>query len=190
MNLRVITPTVGDVVSLETVKEHLRIDLNDENALLQSYLAAAVEQAEGLSWRALLTQTLEYAVDVWPADGILKLPRPPLQSVTSVKYYDEDGTEHSWTDFRVNARSEPGTIYFNDVPNDSLDPAGGAIVVRYIAGYTSPELVPNTIVQGILMTVGHWYENREATTGNNYQVFVVPNGPKEALMNERPQGLH
>lgn len=187
MHLRVITPPVNELVSLETIKEHLRIDLTEEHALLQSYLAAAVEQAEGLTRRAFLTQTLLYSVDAWPSSGVLKLPRPPLQSVDSVIYFDVDGNEHLWTDYRVNTRSEPGAIYFNNTPSEELDPSGGAIEIQYIAGYASPAEVPQTITQALLMTIGHWYENRESTTGNNYQVFEVPNGPREALLNERAE---
>ena len=189
MNLRVITPPAEEPVSLETVKEHLRIDLDTEDALLELYLATAREKAEGLAWRAFITQTLELILDEWPADGFLKLPRPPLQSVVSVKYLDKDGVEATWTDYQVDARSEPGKIYFKSTPSTALYPSG-AIAVRFTAGYgDAPTDVPQTMSQAMLMLIGHWYENREATTGNNYQVFEVPLGPKRALINERPEGL-
>src|SRR5574341_1423176 len=117
MNLRVITPPATEPVSVETVKSHLRIDLEAEDALLDIYIAAARERGEGLARRAFLTQTLELTVDAWPADGLLKLPRPPLQSVTSVKYLDRNGVEAPWTDYQVDARSEPGQIYFQSFPS-------------------------------------------------------------------------
>lgn len=186
MNLRVITPPSAEPVSIETLREQLRIDLENEEALLGLYLAAAREHAEGLTRRAFMTQTLELLLDAWPAHNLLKLPRPPLQSVTSVKYLDKDGVESTWTDYQVDARSEPGKLYFKTTPSTALYPSG-AIAIRYVAGYASAEAIPQSILQAMLMLVGHMYENREATTGNNFQIYEVPLGPKTALLNERAE---
>jgi uncharacterized phiE125 gp8 family phage protein len=186
MTLRLITPPTVEPVSLETVKQHLRIDTTAEDGLLDLYIAAARERAEGLSRRALIQQTLEAVYDEWPHNNyVLAVPRPPLLSVTSIKYYDDENVEHTWTDYIVDTRSEPGKIIFNSLPGDSLLESGG-VVVRFVAGYgDAPAEVPGTIRQAILMTVGHWYENRETTISGTI-IAEVPDGPKEALMNERP----
>lgn len=183
-SLRTITPPAAEPVSLETVKEHLRIDLDAEDALLETYLAAAREDGEELSRRAFITQTLEMIVDTWPQDGILTVLRPPLQSVTSVKYYDSDNVQHTWTDYIVDADSEPGRIIFNTLPGDALRESG-AIVVRFVAGYgDASEDVPNRIRRAILMLVGHYYENREAVNVGNI-VTVMPLSSKNAFLAER-----
>lgn len=161
MNLRTITPPVIEPVSLETAKLHLRVDHNADDTLITSYIKSARELGEGLARRAFMTQTLELVLDGFPAARALKLPRPPLQSVTSVKYFDTDNVEHTWTDYVVDARSDPGRLIFKSTPSTGLVESG-AVVVRFVAGYgATAASVPGTFVQGILLTVGHWYENRE-----------------------------
>lgn len=176
-SLRTITPPAAEPVSLETVKEHLRIDLDAEDALLEAYLASARDKGEQLARRAFITQTLEMIVDTFPQDGILKVMRPPLQSVTSVKYYDSDNVQHTWTDYIVDADSEPGRIIFNTLPGDALRESG-AIVVRFVAGYgDAGEDVPGSLKQTLLQLVGHWYEHRESMS--------VPVEIRQAFMDER-----
>lgn len=184
MNLRVITPPASEPVSIETVKSHLRVDISDDDALIASYLTTAREKGEGIARRAFVTQTLELVIDDWPGNGVLKLPRPPLQSVSSVRYLDDAGDEHTFTDYLVDARSEPGKIIFKSFPSQKLFPSG-AIAIRFVAGYGAAGSVPNVFVQGILMLVGHWYENREAVTANNFQAYEIPIGPKNLFLSDR-----
>lgn len=185
MNWRVITPPASEPVSTETAKAHLRVDLPDDDTLIVSYIAAARTKGEELARRAFLTQTLELVLDCWPTDGILKLPRPPLQSVESVKYLDSAGVEHTWTDYQTDARSEPGRIFFKSCPGAALFPSG-AITVRFVAGYgDEPAKVPAVFIQGILMLVGHWYENREMVTPNDSQVYPVSLGARQLFLADR-----
>lgn len=161
MNLRVITPPLAELVSLETMKAHLRVDGTFDDALIVAYIQSARELGEGLARRAFLTQTLELTLDTFPADLISKLPRPPLQSVVSVKYRDAANQEFSWTDYLVDARSEPGAIIFKSLPNVTLLESG-AVSIQFIAGYGATALtVPSAFIQGVMLSTAHWYENRE-----------------------------
>jgi uncharacterized phiE125 gp8 family phage protein len=177
-SLRVITPPNPEPVSVETLKEHLRIDLTTEDALLETYLSAAREQGEELSRRAFITQTLEMTVDEWPHHNfVLALLRPPLQSVTSVTYTDIYDVSRTFTDYRVDTASEPGRIIFNSLPGEPLRESG-AITVRYVAGYGDTESdVPGRIKQTLMQLVGHWYEHRESLS--------IPLELKQAFMTER-----
>jgi uncharacterized phiE125 gp8 family phage protein len=40
-----------------------------------------------------------------------------------------------------------------------------AVKVRYVAGWANAAAVPQGIKQWMLLNIGHWYENREASTG-------------------------
>lgn len=176
MNLTVITPPEAEPVSLETVKAHLRVSGSAEDTLLAAYLQAAREMGEGLARRAFMTQTLRLTLDDFPSNAILKLPRPPLQSVDAVTYLDSDEVEHAWTDFTMDARSEPGRIVFNSKPGVSLSESG-AVAVEFTAGYEDAADVPGVFVQAILQTVAVWYENRE--------MGDIPSGAKKLLMSDR-----
>ncbi len=95
------------------------------------------------------------------------MPRPPLISVSSIKYLDLDGTETTVATsvYRVDADSEPGRItldYNQTWPTDKRD-VTNSVIIEHTAGYgASTSAVPEDIRHAILMLIGHWYENREA----------------------------
>jgi len=114
----------------------------------------------------------------------LKIYRPPLQSITSVKYYDSDNIEHTFTDYVADTRNEPGVVIFNTLPGAALLESG-AITVRFVAGYGDNEqAVPSRIKRAILALVGHWYENRETVNVGNI-VNEMPMGSKQTFIAER-----
>lgn len=177
MNLRLITAPAAEPVSVATAKSYLRVDGTDDDTLITSLIKAAREKGEGLSRRAFINQTWEMTIDCWPANYVLQLYRPPLVSVTHVKYTDRDASEATWTDYRVDIKSEPGKILFDSLPGVSLQETGG-ITVRFVAGYGSSESnVPERFKQLILALVGYWYENRESQD--------VPTDIKRAFVAER-----
>lgn len=171
-----IPPSGGLPVSLETVKSFLRVDGTAEDDLITSLILAATEKGEELSRRAFLTQTRTQVFDEWPDDLILKLWRPPLQSVMSVAYVDSDNVAHTWTDFVVDTRSAQGRIIFNTLPGDALQ-VSGAITVTYVCGYGAEADIPERIKTAILQLVAYWHESREL--GN------VPASIKAAFVGER-----
>ncbi|NDA93971.1 MAG: hypothetical protein EBX90_11955, partial [Betaproteobacteria bacterium] len=59
-------PPATEPLSLEEVKEHLRIDSSAEDALLQMYIEAARKVCEHNTARALITQTWETTFDRFP----------------------------------------------------------------------------------------------------------------------------
>lgn len=176
MTLRVITAPTTEPVSVETAKAYLRIDGTQDDALLAILVPAAREKGEQIARRAFTTQTLELTVDAWPANYVLKLLRPPVLSVTSVKYLDWTGAQSTWQLYVVDTQS--GRIVFNSFPGARLL-RSGAITVRYIAGYGATAAdVPQTIKQAILMLTAYWFENREAGG-------AVPDGIRDMFIGER-----
>jgi len=177
MYLRLVTAPSAEPVSLATVKTFLRVDASDEDAMITSLAKAAREHGENLSRRAFITQTWDMTLDAWPIGLRLRVYRPPLQSITSVKYLDSDNIEHTWTDYTVDTRNEPGMIIFNTLPSIALLKSG-AITVRFAAGYgSSGSNVPERIINSILALTAYWYENRES--------HAVPADIKKAFMAER-----
>lgn len=183
MNLRLITAPTTEPVSLETAKAYLRVDDAVDDVVIQGLVSAAREQGEELARRAFVTQTWEQTEDAWPANGVLKLYRPPLQSVTSVKYIDRAGVESTWTDYRVDTHSAPGAVLFNTLPGVSLQETG-AITVRFVAGYGDANVVPDLIKNAILQLTAQWYENRSAVNVGNI-VNEMPLSAKKIFIAER-----
>lgn len=177
--LRVITAPANPTVSTATAKLFLRVDHDADDTLIASLVKAASEKGESLARRAFITQTLEMTVDEWPTDSILTVLRPPLQSVTSVKYTDENGVEAEWTDYSVDIKGEPGRIIFHSLPSVSLLESGG-ITIRFVAGYGPNDTdVPEPIKQAILQLVAYWYEGRGVGGGD------VPGGIRDQFIAHR-----
>jgi len=162
MNLKLITPPASEPVSLDEAKAYLRIDGDVENALVSGLITAAREYCEAFQNRAYITQTWELSFDCFPSMPI-KLPRPPLIGVESVKYIDKDGVETTWdpSNFIVDADSEPGRIAFANGkcwPSVELRPVN-AVKIRYTAGYGDVSMVPQSVKQAMLIYIAHRYEN-------------------------------
>lgn len=159
-------PPASEPVTLGEAKSHVRVDTADDDALINGLIRAAREYCEDFQGRSYLEQTWQLWLDAWPEGNEIILPRPPLKSVTHVKYYGADGTEYTLpaTDYIVDTVSEPGRIvlgYGKTWPSITLRLAN-AIVVEYVAGRAAVGEVPQRVKQAMQLLVGHWYEHREA----------------------------
>lgn len=165
MALRLITAPAESPVTLAEAKAHLAVTHSLDDTLIQLYIDAAtshLDGAEGTLGRCLVTQTWEWVADSFPASPI-RLPLPPLQSVTSVSYVDADGNTQvvDSSGYVVDSANQPGWV----VPVSGWPATGttpNAAIVRFVAGYGDAADVPAAIKAAILLYVGDAYANREA----------------------------
>jgi len=168
MITKLVTAPAVEPVTLTEAKAHLRVDVTDDDTLISSLITSARQYIERAIRRALITQTWRASIDEFPATGEIILPKPPLQSVTSIQYTDiNDSTSTvSSSTYTVDTDSEPGRIvlkYGQTWPSSSLA-VTNPIQITFVAGYGLAAGVPAHFKQAILLLVGHWYENREAIT--------------------------
>jgi uncharacterized phiE125 gp8 family phage protein len=167
--LVVVTPAAVLPWTLDEVKTYLRVEHDDEDALIEGLLRTATQRVEDIAHRCLISQTLNALYDGWPSGRCLALPRP-CQSVTSVKYTPDGGSEQTFSSDRyvVNAASVPGEVWLRSGyswPSDTLEPVNG-VAVRFVAGYgAAASAIPATLRQWVLMYVAHWYEHPETAGG-------------------------
>lgn len=167
-----------DPVSLSEAKAHCRVGIDTDDGLIAGYILAARQHVEREVGRVLITQRWDYMVDrCWPKawDGAcyrsrIVLPLPPLLSVVSIQYIDDQGaTQTLATDqYRVIKGEMFGYVEpAFGVSWPAVRAVSDAITVRFEAGYgASPGAVPEPLRQAILLLIGHWYENREAAGPN------------------------
>ena len=179
--VRTVEPQ-AEPLALDIVKAHLRIenlDVHDE--LLQSiYIPSATRDVEAITQRALITQTYVYRLPCFPVAGPLRLPHPPLQSVTSVQYVDGNGTTQTWDsdDYVVDTTSTPGVI--EPVYGGSWPTARGdrnSVIITLVAGYgNAASAVPADIRHAMLLMIGDAYARVEDTPvpGEHYSIETVP----------------
>lgn len=159
----VVTPP-KPVVKLDDLKKHVKVEHDDDDILLEAYLAAAtghIDGPDGWLGRALGIQTLEAGLDGFVYDPI-PLPCRPVLSIDSVRYEDVTGM---WRDLAPDVyelrddmlgtawgKSWPGTRGYRG--------ASRSTVIRYRAGY---ETVPAPITVAIMMMAADLYKFRESS---------------------------
>lgn len=194
MGLRLVTGPTVEPVSLEEAKLHLRVDITEDDYLIQWLIQAARETAEDISGWRLCTQTWDYYLDEFPSGSELALPNPPLVSVTSISYTLEGAgvaSTFAAASYQVDAVSVPGRVLLRSAyswPADVLEPANG-VVVRFVCGFGTPEAVPQQIRQAMFLMLGHWYENREAIVSSGAVPKELPLGVSALLWMRRVKGF-
>jgi uncharacterized phiE125 gp8 family phage protein len=147
-----------------------------ESDLLTAIIQASREHVEDYTRRALLTQTWYYYLDEWPDQDFIKLPFGNLQTVTSVKYKDSDGTETTMTvttEYLVETNGDGiGRIvlpYGVSWPSFTSYPSN-PITIEFVCGWTAAALIPSKIRAALKMICFDLYTNRESRslTANTY----------------------
>lgn len=127
-------------VTLAEAKAWCRIDVPDEDALVSALIAAARLQVEGLTGRALVSQT--WRLTTCPAGRLVVLPVIPAIALVA---------------------APDGAVLQADAVLLAA-PTSEAVSIDYTAGYGASADVPSDLKQAVLMLVAYWYENRDALT--------------------------
>ena len=180
MKTVLVTAPVGTFLHLSEVKDHLKVDHAESDGLIQSLIVAATAQIENITNRRLLTQTWKAYSDKWPQD-FFTLPFGNLQSVTAVKYTDEDNDQSTMSaaEYIVDTKSDPGRVLLGvneSWPSDTLYPSN-PIEIEFVCGYgVDPLLMPETLKVAAMVMVGDMYANRESfLLGPYYKYAEIPN---------------
>jgi uncharacterized phiE125 gp8 family phage protein len=166
MALTLVTAPTTEPITTADAKAHLRVDISDDDDLIDALVIAARRRVEHVTWRALLTQTWKVVLDAFPADDELRIPRPPLQEIDSIKYTPKNGslTTFSSDNYIVDTDSEPGRVVLKSGeswPGDTLQIVNG-VEIQFDAGYGDEASdVPEDLILAMKLMIGHWYENRE-----------------------------
>jgi uncharacterized phiE125 gp8 family phage protein len=167
---RTVEPTQPPI-SMQDARDQLRVTQPDGANRIQRYIDAATGAAEEYLGRGLLTQTWQLTLSTWY--DVIWLPMAaPLQSVTSVKYYDANGVLQTLATsyYTVETVSRPGRIVraaLQSFPGIQSGRIGGCVVITYVVGWTSPDLIPERIKQGCRLYVGLCDADADGTDPNH-----------------------
>jgi len=176
-----ITPPANRLATAQEVKDQIGADPDVGNTTVERIIDAVTIEAEKYTGRAFLTQTLELILNQFPAErpvdapwwldtifsfaNAIEIPRPPLQSVTSIKVFDYSNQESTIDSgvYFVNTRSEPGSVVPQQLeqwPTEVLPEAG--VVIRFIAGYGAAATdVPADIRLAVVTQAAHVLSSRD-----------------------------
>ena len=153
-------------VSLEAAKNHARVDIDDDDALLTSMIAAARKAAEGRLHRVLRESIWEWKVRN-SEKSTLEIPVSPCFACQSVSV---DGDELDSAGFSF-VPSGPGGLSSPLYASLNGLPAAGITTVTVRAGYPK-DGCPQEIIQWMLVKITGLYEQREAfVTGGSLHEF-------------------
>jgi len=176
MTAALITGPALEPVSLADVKAHLRIDLDEDDALLTAAITSARIHVEAATRRQFIRQNWRIYLDEWPAGRAIELPVAPLIAVNAVTFYDVVGAPALWPaeNWRVDAAASPPRLVAKLRPAAALYDNG--IEIDVTAGYGVSSIdVPAPLRQAILILVTHWYEHR-GMVGHDFGGAIAPAG--------------
>jgi uncharacterized phiE125 gp8 family phage protein len=176
MPLILETAPENDPVTMDEVKEHLRVDFGDEDALIAGFIKAATQRLDGRDGslgRCLITQTWKLTLDRFENEVVI--PLPPCQSIDAITYIDPDGATQTL------APTEYQVFALGSVEGAKLRPAFGkswpsirnvpeAVTITFTAGFgDDPDDIPEPIRTAIKLRVGHLFEHRgSAAIGSGF----------------------
>lgn len=155
-------------VRVEDCKKDLKIEDLPEDELLEDYITAAcalVGGKEGIVGKILTSETWDLKLS--SARGCVVLPLSPVQSITSIEYFDSTNVlkQLNVSDFYLYGDEDSALIEPKPgISWPSVFPRRDAIKIRFVAGFGARTDVPKNITRAIRLLVAHWYANREAVT--------------------------
>lgn len=159
-----------EALTLAEAKAHLKVQHAFEDAQIAQACVAArgyVESGWGL---ALIEQTWKATLDLWPRSGLLLRPHR-VRALVSARVWGAGAYQSFDLANLILAGERPAYVHVTDggtVPLPDRSIAG--IELTFTTGLAdapaddvTPTAVPDDIKRAMLMLVGHWYRNREAT---------------------------
>lgn len=144
-------------VPIDLLRTRLRIEVEDDDALLASLSIAAAELIEKETGLGLTNETRTAQIRPWRR---WCAPIQPMTALTSVVYADPSGVyqtlgqDERWLD----TTDELPVLLFNTTATVKENTYA---TVTYIAGYVT---IPHALQQCIVALVGAWYANPEAAS--------------------------
>jgi uncharacterized phiE125 gp8 family phage protein len=158
-----VTAPTEEPVTLQELKDHLRVFHSDEDALITSLIEAARKDNENFTHRAFVTQTWQEKRDGFPCDGQpIRLPKAPLSSTTApvVTYIDQNGDTQTWSssnytvDYPTGDFAERGRIRLNySLSYPQTRSIENAVTIQFVCGYGAASAVPEMIKACLKETV-------------------------------------
>lgn len=168
MSIRIVTPPAAEPVSLAEAKLFLRVDHDDEDALISALVAAARERVEAATGLALVTRAVVESFDAWDSGAGLtsdgrarRLGLGPVSAITEVRTLDEDGAatvfaaEKYYTDL---AASPSRLVLAGGALWPTPGRVSGGIEIAYTAGFGGASEVPAALRQAVLEIAADAYE--------------------------------
>lgn len=175
MSLTLVTAATAEPLISADIQQHARFESDDEDTYIDGLIASARSWAETCTKRQFVTATyrLGMASLFDPTYGSLeqgiwtiRIPNPPLQSVSSITYVDGNGSTQTLasSQYIQDTASEPGRITpAYNVTWPTVRHQRNSVLITFVAGYGAASAVPEEVKTFIKFAVTTLFEHREAS---------------------------
>ncbi len=153
-------------ISVNDAKDHLRLDLNDDDNYIQSLIDISVAMIEQYTRRFYRAADYKVHLDQFPYDYI-DLQFAGISEVTSVKYNNAAGTEVTLSsdDYDIDLKHEPARIYIAKSKTwPTTENAPNSVTISFSAGSDTTDNIEKPLVHAMKLLIGHFYENRQTVS--------------------------
>lgn len=168
---RTVAPA-SQIVELQDAKDHLRVDdMAGEDFYISGLISAASGAIEEMTGRSVVAQTWEMSLPY--VAGKVYLPKSPVQSVSTISYYDAGNASQTLTVSDYYLFKDQDRAWLEPKPNvvwPTTYSRADAVTITFVAGYST---VPQELKQAALLLIEHWYEHRGATEGGAEMPYAV-----------------
>jgi uncharacterized phiE125 gp8 family phage protein len=171
----------GPILDLSAAKDQCRVDLDDEDFLIQDYIEAATDYVQNITGRQFLPATWRLVLDGFPR--WIDVPKAPLRSVTSITYADANGLTQTLptATYVVSAATGPQaargriTLAYGQywpVTRGQVD----SVTVLVEAGYENLGKVPIALKHAVKILLLPMYERRGLNPAETlaFESFIAP----------------
>jgi uncharacterized phiE125 gp8 family phage protein len=162
-------------LSLDEAKLFLRVEHNDDDALIGALITASRIHVETETRCVLITQSWRIVLDGWPECGRLRVRPAPLRALTAARVYDVQGNAHA-IDLQAFV-PDPGASELAFMPWVLMQPAriAAGIELDVMVGHGDTALdVPEPLRQAMRLLIAHWYENRSLVVSDFARGGALP----------------
>lgn len=166
------TSVLSANLPVQALKDHLRLgtgfsDGNMQDALIESYLRAAMSAIEGRTGKALMQRRFKLVLQDWRDSSEQALPVAPTAVIASVTLFDRVGTA------TVLGASTYRLVMDTHRPKLAASgyllpmvPTEGRVEILFDAGFGATWAgVPADLQQAVFLLAGQYYEQRNDFTG-------------------------
>ena len=179
----------SEPLALEDVKNHLRLDTDEDDWNLSSIIIpGARAHAEALTHSVLRKAQVIYTIGDFPriTAGIcppIVLSAPNARSVDAIHYLDDSGQLMDLTGFRTLIDTNQVKIIAPSFPVLS-NPPGDAVKITLTAGYAQQEFASYlpTVAQWMLLAIGWAYTQRDLFSNDAKLFAQMPSSYTDGLL--------
>jgi uncharacterized phiE125 gp8 family phage protein len=165
-----LTTSTVDVLDIDQVKQHLRVDTDDDDDLIEAYIGAATDYINGVRGIGVSLLTTQYTYTDFFFRNKFLIPIYPVQSIDLIEYRD---IANNWNTvspsiYYVDLARDPACISlnYNQFWPQVVLPPGASVRITLTAGFgDTPDAIPRDLRYAMLLMIGSYYENRAAIVG-------------------------